>query len=344
MNQDAFTGVKTPAQRRGALFGGSVWLFSDHVLSIRNMRFLEEYARYYYKDIQAIEVRRAPRFCFPLWMVCVFLLLGVLGLIFLFRAPHIVATVSFGVLLVLAGFNAYRSFFQSCVCHIVTAVSTDAIPAMFRIKATHRTVEMIRDRVTAVQGALEFDAEQLQAAISDRSIQPELSSVTARLTSANREANGAQKRGLIAATVAIFGTFADALITLSQSHHIRTSVPGWLGHANLLVVLISAVFSVILFAQSTELRWLRNLALTSALFVVSVSYFASEIGGFWRALNRPTDTRPFTQFSNTVTNINIGGDFCMVAVAIALAIRYWLQTASRQASISSGGLQSKPLP
>src|SRR5580704_15159324 len=53
---------KLPGRRRGFIQKSSVWAGPDHLLLVRGSRFRDEYKRFYYRDVQAIAVARAPRF------------------------------------------------------------------------------------------------------------------------------------------------------------------------------------------------------------------------------------------------------------------------------------------
>src|SRR5580693_8033557 len=53
---------KLPCKRRGFFNVSTVWAGPDHLLLVRGSRFREEYKRFYYRDVQAIAVARAPRF------------------------------------------------------------------------------------------------------------------------------------------------------------------------------------------------------------------------------------------------------------------------------------------
>ena len=53
---------KLPGTRRGFIQKSSVWAGPDHLLLVRGSRFRDEYKRFYYRDVQAIAVARAPRF------------------------------------------------------------------------------------------------------------------------------------------------------------------------------------------------------------------------------------------------------------------------------------------
>ena len=62
MKPDAGQYRKLPGHRRGFLRGASLWLGSDHLLSVKSLRFREEYKRFYLRDVQAIVVAQCPRF------------------------------------------------------------------------------------------------------------------------------------------------------------------------------------------------------------------------------------------------------------------------------------------
>ena len=53
---------KLPGTRRGFIQKSSVWAGPDHLLLVRGSRFRDEYKRFYYRDVQAMAVARAPRF------------------------------------------------------------------------------------------------------------------------------------------------------------------------------------------------------------------------------------------------------------------------------------------
>jgi len=137
----------------------------DHVLSVSGAGFSEEYKRFYLKDIQAIVIRRTSA-----WEVvngifggltALFLLLTVLGaflgwsvaamvvdafFMFLFSVPLLVNLV--------AG--------PTCVCEIRTAVQTERLYCLSRMRKALRVTRELRAEIEALQGALApEDAERL---------------------------------------------------------------------------------------------------------------------------------------------------------------------------------------
>ncbi len=340
MKQNLSTKGQLLARRRGTLFSASLWLHDDHILSVRNMRFIEEYARYYYKDILAIQVRRAPRFSCPIALLCGVVVFGFLALIFSNRTPHYIGTFSTIALLALVGFNAYFMFFQSCKCHIVTAVSTDQIPSLFRIGATRRAVAQITERVLAPQEVVDAGEPELTSNPSPDSfanrIQPSFSPV---VSAADQPVNSGIRKGQVAASLTIFGTLADALITLMQSRYLFTNALSWIGGVNLLLILTGGIVTVTLFRRSKQFRWLRNLALISALFVAGISYASAQINISWQMFQRKTGAGGgLNAFNSAVTKMNIAGDFCLVLAGAALALRRRSDPSNEPKVAAPGGL------
>ncbi len=60
---------RLPGHRQGVLFGASLWLADDHILSVRSWRCREEYRHFYFRDIQTISLTRGRDFSLPAWMV-----------------------------------------------------------------------------------------------------------------------------------------------------------------------------------------------------------------------------------------------------------------------------------
>ena len=152
---------KLPGHRRGFIRGSSVWLGPDHLLAVHSLRFREEYKRYYFRDIQAITIARAPRFHLSTraafigyWWVVAFAAL--------FRVPHGMQAVSaIGIALIAAW--VYVSALCSCTCKIHTAVSQDRLPSVYRTWVARRFLQAVETHVYAIQGRLEQPLPDLEA-------------------------------------------------------------------------------------------------------------------------------------------------------------------------------------
>ena len=105
---------KSSAKWFGLFTGASLWLSEDHLLSVRSLRFSEEYRRYYYRDIQALELRHAPRLWLPSWVIGLLTLLGIAALISAAIARYGFFTGCASALVLLVSLAVYRSLKQGC--------------------------------------------------------------------------------------------------------------------------------------------------------------------------------------------------------------------------------------
>jgi len=147
---------KLPGHRRGFLRGASVWLASDHLLSVRSYRVREEYKRFQLNDVQAIVVARCPRFHIStrsLLLALIGWLASVLGAT---AFPERTANGALGLALVVMFLVwAYVSLKESCRCYLLTAVSRDELPSVYRTWTARRFLEQVTPRIAAVQGSIE---------------------------------------------------------------------------------------------------------------------------------------------------------------------------------------------
>ena len=139
--------------RRGHFFGlaptrSTAWLADDHLLSVDNDYFSEDYKRFYFKDIQALSIRRTRT-----WEV---------------------ANVVWGVLAILTSLGAYaldNNMFlwtmeglfclgllvsllrgPTCVFRLHTAVHTEEMPSLGRLKAALKAREILYPLIQQAQG------------------------------------------------------------------------------------------------------------------------------------------------------------------------------------------------
>ena len=135
----------------------SLWLAQDHLLSIRSNRFIEEYRRFYFRDIQAITIRKTRRREF--WNVVLCLLLLLCLAIFVSQVTQsgwssdlwpwsgVLAAVGLPLL-----FNNLRG--PTCTCYMRTAVQVEELPSMNRLRKAQKILTRIRPLVANAQGEL----------------------------------------------------------------------------------------------------------------------------------------------------------------------------------------------
>ncbi len=144
---------KLPGRRRGFVKGASLWMASDHLLSVKSLRIREEYKRFHFRDIQAVTVARVPRFRFStsdflgvlLWLAAYFLATMLLP-----RERWILWIVA--ALMIIAW--AFVAFMRGCRCRIYTAVSSEELPSLDRTWLARRFFDQLAPRIAEAQGAM----------------------------------------------------------------------------------------------------------------------------------------------------------------------------------------------
>ncbi|MFM2081520.1 MAG: hypothetical protein RL380_211 [Verrucomicrobiota bacterium] len=136
-----------------------LWQGDDHLLQVETGRnFIEQYRRFYYRDIQAFVVRRTLHGTLATVFMAVFALLFVLWA-FVSRT-----TVGFTANLILAGLFAVMFLVNflagpTCRCHLKTAVQFEELPSLRRVKRARKVITRLRAPIAQAQG--EIPREQL---------------------------------------------------------------------------------------------------------------------------------------------------------------------------------------
>ena len=144
----------------------SLWQGPDHLLFVETTGYTETYKRFYFRDIQAIVVRKTTTF-----MVVNF----VLGILFTIAMIPILASskeiangngiVIFWLVfvLLLLGLPLALNIIwgPTCACELRTAVQTQELPSLARMRQTRRILNRIRPLIAAAQG--EISAEEVSA-------------------------------------------------------------------------------------------------------------------------------------------------------------------------------------
>ncbi|HEX9880370.1 MAG TPA: hypothetical protein VGB25_09270 [Candidatus Binatia bacterium] len=131
----------------------SLWLAEDHLLCVDNDRFGEDYRRFYYKDIQAITVRRTRRW--EAWNAAWIVLAGVAaGSMALLGGPVFLWALE-GAFCAGLLVNLLRG--PSCICHLYTAVHTEELPSVGHLKTFRKAMDLLALRIRRVQGELVED-------------------------------------------------------------------------------------------------------------------------------------------------------------------------------------------
>ena len=139
---------RLPGARRRLLRKATLWLSSDHILAVDSRRFTEEYKRYYFKDIQAIIVTQmstATSRTIDLAFLVSFAVLVLIAWRVESRGTFVVTG------LVLLGYLIHKLLGPMCSCHLITAVSSDKLPSLTRVRSAAKALRMIQPLVEQSQ-------------------------------------------------------------------------------------------------------------------------------------------------------------------------------------------------
>lgn len=127
----------------------SLWLGPDHLLAVHISGFAESYQRFAYRDIQALILRRTPWYL-VIAIVQASLLVPAL-LLAVFSSPEfrIAAAVPATLLGILLPIHLLRG--PTCACYLHTAVKTEKLTGLNRVRKARRVIAAVQARVAPAQ-------------------------------------------------------------------------------------------------------------------------------------------------------------------------------------------------
>ena len=144
--------TRLPGRRRYTFGHHTLWLGPDHLLAMATRMVVEEYQRFYYRDIQALVMRQLTG-----WKI-VLAISGFLTAVFLLMALTMDMgwNIFWGIMCALAAVVfVHQVFFgTNCECHLVTAVQTVKLPSLYRRRFAEKTLRRIRPLIDQAQGVL----------------------------------------------------------------------------------------------------------------------------------------------------------------------------------------------
>ena len=137
----------------------NLWLGKDHLLCVETEGYTESYKRFYFRDLQAITIRRTKRARYWTIVLSILALPFAIASIALFARQQSgdvpagifwsVAAVLFVVPLVI---NLVRG--PTCACQLRTAVQTEDVPSLSRVRRARKVLNRIRPLIAEAQGQL----------------------------------------------------------------------------------------------------------------------------------------------------------------------------------------------
>jgi hypothetical protein len=131
----------------------SLWVGKDHLLCIDTTGYTESYKRFYFRDIQAVILRKTV-----VWHVMSAILaviVGFFGLVAFLGQNAVIAWIFgsigglFALILLL---NIFRG--PTCSFHMRTAVQVEHFPSVARVRVARHVLERLRPLIASAQGQL----------------------------------------------------------------------------------------------------------------------------------------------------------------------------------------------
>jgi len=165
----------------------SLWLGPDHILSVNSNGYIENYKRFYFRDIQAIIIQQTSRRAVWNGVLAAPLLgsfIGLLACLSSFSQDEVGAIVCATILSIFLFFFVLNFILgMGCACDIRTAVQIQRLPSVRRVPNAKYVLETIRPLIAAAQGG-ELSAEAVTARMRE-SIAPAVAGPAAQAVAEN---------------------------------------------------------------------------------------------------------------------------------------------------------------
>jgi hypothetical protein len=336
-----------PGWRRGFIFGSSVWMASDHLLLVKSARFREEYKRFFFRDIQAIVMTSAPRFHISTRSAWIALLwLCAYGIGSLSALPPDLLKWALGLIGFLVVFVwAYVSARSSCRCRIYTAVSSEALPSLYRTWTAERFMKKVEPAIAQAQGTIEGNwaeavDDQQVGPQPERRIGPILPGAVAPLPSPAPPPSVQSARS----PVSILFVASLCLGGLAELLTIRASAQSgrWILLGFLLLQIVAAVSVLVQNYRGTLPAAMRNLAIVTlaavGLWYYSVQMAMGAIIGFQNSASHGSQQVRAQMDALMVANHPIAraiaGGTCLLLGVVGLILLLRAEPAEEQASLN----------
>jgi hypothetical protein len=149
-----------------------LWLGKDHLLGVDSQVFSEDYKRFYYRDIQAVILRKSARggvinAVFG-GLAVIPTAIGVVTLSQGSTVGTIVAGSFTGLFLLAMLVNVAMG--PTSVCHLRTAVQTEELPSLNRVRRARKVLDRLRPLIAQAQGQL--SPEEISSKMQELALAP----------------------------------------------------------------------------------------------------------------------------------------------------------------------------
>lgn len=131
----------------------NLWVGKDHLLGVDTEGYTEKYKRFYFRDVQAVTLRRTSR------ALVIGVVTGAMTALFallVIAIDDIAGKWVFGILGGVCAIPFLLNFIYgpTCKCELRTAVQTENVPSMSRVRRARKVLNRIRPLIAEAQGQL----------------------------------------------------------------------------------------------------------------------------------------------------------------------------------------------
>lgn len=132
-----------------------LWRGKDHILSVINQGYSEEYKRFYYKDIQAFTIRKT-KYSLIINIIISLLFLFCSGITLANEEELSIIFWFFSAIpLAVLILNIIRG--KSCITHLHTAVGSEELPSLGRVSHAKKVITLLQPFIDQAQGKLSLE-------------------------------------------------------------------------------------------------------------------------------------------------------------------------------------------
>jgi hypothetical protein len=329
-----------------------LYLTSDHLLSVDNHGFSEDYRRFYLSDILAITMCKTSRWLGWNMALAILVTLCLAGALLKGGGGLTVFLFGLGVLFTLL-LTVHAAQGPTCLCHIVTAVQREQLPSLCRVKTALKAMAIIEAAIERVQGTIDRATLSAQLGAIPAALEYTHQGPLQKVVKSEREVRhygGAVH--LIAFSMLVFCGLLGALAFV---HHTSTAsiISTFVGLAYSLFVVAALVKQ-----QGTDIPSLTRKVTWLSLVFLWVSNFMGSVTGFvyamqytkgaspiappdqWQLFRMMLDLSPTDSLYLTITSLfHVTLSLALGAFGILMIVRHRRST-NVSATSREGGFQS----
>jgi hypothetical protein len=167
--------IRLPGKKKGFYSKCTLWRGEDHILAVDSNYYSENYKRFYFRDFQALVIRKTNSFAI---LNVVFAILTGICSLFLMIAlarhnPGLITFCSIVLPALIAGLAINLAKGPTCTCHLKMPLAVHELPSLCRLRHAHRALAEITPMVEKFQGSLPLD--EIKSRVSRREVSPDLS-------------------------------------------------------------------------------------------------------------------------------------------------------------------------